>query len=75
MTTFCIDFYESYLSTGRGERGGAVKRSRRRWGRKGEDICENENEKEEQGGQSTRRREDGKIRGGKQEKYIKKEAR
>ncbi len=52
-----------------------MKRSRRRWGRKGEDICENENEKEEQGGQSTRRREDGKIRGGKQEKYIKKEAR
>ncbi len=35
MATFCIDFYESYLSMGRGERGGAVKRSRRRWERKG----------------------------------------
>jgi hypothetical protein len=35
MSTFCIVFYESYLSTGRGERGGVVKRSRRRWGRKG----------------------------------------
>jgi hypothetical protein len=50
MTTFCIDFYESYLSMGRGERVGAMKRSRMRRERKGEEICENENEKGEEGG-------------------------
>ncbi len=57
MTTFCIDFYESYLSTGRGERG-SCEEIAKEWVRKGEDICENENEK---GEEAERVREDRKY--------------